>query len=1059
MIGQAISRLVSASLCALALNLFASGGIPAEFDPVCDLAPGMEFSCRVRFAELKPSGANVVSRDGGFPGGYFLRLDPALEGSRLSFFANLGGKLEPRASSQTPVGAGKWHSVRAGWDGTNLFIEVDGRIGRVRRQGLGVPRNAKMKIGGPGVEVKELKFSGAGDDRLVDSPMQRGFRMGCSVVFDSEPFGMNELAYSKGAYLLRYDRPGRGKGAFRFWPVLDGKLEPSVGVEIEAEPKKRYRIAVCWDGIYEWIWVDGKLAKRARKGTAGPLAAPLRTGAFAGRLEELVVRPAVSPNPFFAAMRTVELMPRYGEKLRISARLCNSGAALESCRVLALADGGVKIEPAEIEIAALGEGERKDLEWKVDPGENKAFGVRLQLCSGKVRLAEGKGWFSAMPREASERLSGAWQPPVKPSKTYYVDAAGGDDAASGLAEAEAWKSFANVQGLVLGPGERLLLKRGSVFNEELRLTAAGEPGNWAEIGAYGNGPRPHIRRNRDIGERAAYILSPRCLAVRDLVVSNAGKGLVVDMADAASGNVLVERCLAHHIEGLYRKNSHGIPEWFGRDGAPGGARGGIAIAGENARDTVMRDCEMYQCSNGFSAQGRDVAFTRIFCHDNFCHNTSPHPVFTSTTRAWLTDSIFDSAGWNATWGTMGIMFANNRALEVKGCFFVNMRDSGSGDGGGIDFECLGDNALVEECTFRNNAGAAIEFLGFSTPQAHNTHIRRCRFDSNNFSLKLGPSEIYVHGSNDNDLRVVDANGLVERNGYVLKPGVSFFTNVSSVTSRDWKLSGNVRYGSWRELDAAMPLNNPPEISFGGEIWTDRGFAELKANVADDGRTGRLECAWEQLEGPAIARIETTGPYSAAVSLPRPGDYVFMAKADDGQYWRSARVAVHRTGSGVKVAKAWTFERNLDAEGWTFSGLGTKREKFFDGNSGKYAYADPVNLVCGDYFVLAMKDAASARIVSPDNLGLPAAKARRLVVKMHNATDSSQIRLAYTTVDSPGWSEDKVAIMEIRPRDRDDAVYELELPFAGVLKRFRLEFGDKGKRATGTCRIDYVRLSN
>jgi hypothetical protein len=79
--------------------------------------------------------------------------------------------------------------------------------------------------------------------------------------------------------------------------------------------------------------------------------------------------------------------------------------------------------------------------------------------------------------------------------------------------------------------------------------------------------------------------------------------------------------------------------------------------------------------------------------------------------------------------------------------------------------------------------------------------------------------------------------------------------------------------------------------------------------------------------------------------------------------------------------------------------------------------------------------------------------------MHNATDSSQVRLAYTTADSPGWSEDKVAIMEIRPRDRDDAVYELELPFAGVLKQFRLEFGDKGKRATGTCRIDYVRLSN
>ena len=78
---------------------------------------------------------------------------------------------------------------------------------------------------------------------------------------------------------------------------------------------------------------------------------------------------------------------------------------------------------------------------------------------------------------------------------------------------------------MLGPGERLLLRRGSVFNQELKLSARGTAEHWAEIGTYGEGARPIIRRNWDIDDRCALVMNPDYVHIHGLVVSHAAKGL------------------------------------------------------------------------------------------------------------------------------------------------------------------------------------------------------------------------------------------------------------------------------------------------------------------------------------------------------------------------------------------------------------------------------------------------------------------------------------------------------------------------------------------------------
>ncbi|MGN6127174.1 MAG: carboxypeptidase regulatory-like domain-containing protein, partial [Humibacter sp.] len=56
--------------------------------------------------------------------------------------------------------------------------------------------------------------------------------------------------------------------------------------------------------------------------------------------------------------------------------------------------------------------------------------------------------------------------PAGTGTNYYVDSQGGDDSASGTAPSTAWKSFANVNGKAFGPGDRILLKAGSVWQAQ-----------------------------------------------------------------------------------------------------------------------------------------------------------------------------------------------------------------------------------------------------------------------------------------------------------------------------------------------------------------------------------------------------------------------------------------------------------------------------------------------------------------------------------------------------------------------------------------------------------------
>jgi hypothetical protein len=289
------------------------------------------------------------------------------------------------------------------------------------------------------------------------------------------------------------------------------------------------------------------------------------------------------------------------------------------------------------------------------------------------------------------------------------------------------------------------------------------------------------------------------------------------------------------------------------------------------------------------------------------------------------------------------------------------------------------------------------------------------------------------------------------------PGVAFFTNQVPALTR-WALTNNTEFATAQALDKAVPLNNPPTVEAGREVWTDRTTVRLAGRVADDGKpTGRrLTATWELLDGPGTVAFREPGNPTTKADFSAWGDYTLRLKGDDGELWRSSRTVVHVLPPHTATARAWTFETPLDKEGWTDWNLGTKDESFLDQKWS--CISRPVRLVAGGAYIVALKDAPDAHLLSPDALGVNLGKNGFVAIRFQNHTPATHMRLWFTTQDAPIWDAKHSQAFAVTPDDAAARLYILDLRgvagWSGELKQLRLDLSD-GSPLTGTCRIDYL----
>lgn len=90
---------------------------------------------------------------------------------------------------------------------------------------------------------------------------------------------------------------------------------------------------------------------------------------------------------------------------------------------------------------------------------------------------------------AGSLLASATSQAGAPLRTFYVDAAGGDDARDGLNAQSAWRSLARVNRASLAPGDRVLFRRGQTWRGQL-VPRSGDAGGVITYGAFGEGDKP-----------------------------------------------------------------------------------------------------------------------------------------------------------------------------------------------------------------------------------------------------------------------------------------------------------------------------------------------------------------------------------------------------------------------------------------------------------------------------------------------------------------------------------------------------------------------------------------
>jgi hypothetical protein len=748
--------------------------------------------------------------------------------------------------------------------------------------------------------------------------------------------------------------------------------------------KKWYRLTAQWDGHSLTLDVNGKRHRVTRSGIPQPKDASLAVGGHGGWIDNLTIENPRLPTLTVSNIRQEHAILCAGRPETLVGRVRNLGMAAEQVTAqLRLPPNTRCLGASEHELGALPMGAERIVKWTIQADAPTVGAAEIRITAAGARRMTARHPLAVFT--ADETLPPFdFDQPQKPktaettAATYYVDSLCGSNSNDGMSPASAWRDFTNINGRILGPGEKLLIRRGSVLNQELDITAHGTADHWAEIGAYGIGPRPTIRRNWDIDDRCALVRNPDFLRIRSLVVCHAAKGLIIHFSEPYHQGLLIEDCIAHHIEGLYRPNAHGIPEWRDRNGPTHdgvSVSAGIAVTGRAAKNLLLKDCESFQCSSGYFVSGQDVTIDRYFCHDNFVHNTSPHPFLVTVRRAVLQNSIFDASGWHASAGTMGIMLGNPQGLIIRNCYFQNQPDSGSHDEGGIDFENSGNGCLIDHCTFENNAGAAIEVLGLRSPQTTNIEIRDSRFIKNNTANQLGPSEIFVWGRTP-DPSVCCSSGTILDNGYVTLPDVKFFVNEApKLTS--WSLRDNSQFSTIEEIEGAMPHNRPPVVDAGDDIRTNEMEVVLTGNVADDGKPAghHLSVGWEVLEGAGEVAFEDRSAARTRVSFDQPGDYLLRLVGDDGELWVSDNVVVHVLPASTSFAAAFEFNATMDKEGWTEINTGSQVQHW--DNPTWPTTSHPVKYAAGGYYIVAIENSQNASLLSPDHLGVDLTGRKRL----------------------------------------------------------------------------------
>jgi Right handed beta helix region len=110
--------------------------------------------------------------------------------------------------------------------------------------------------------------------------------------------------------------------------------------------------------------------------------------------------------------------------------------------------------------------------------------------------------------------------------TYYLDSASGNDFNGGAQASAAWKTLQYASSRMYYPGDQILLKAGSVWNEPLEITTSDADGDPIIIGSYGVGDQPALTSSV-VSSSPITLKNAHNVVVSNLKIQSSTRSLIV----------------------------------------------------------------------------------------------------------------------------------------------------------------------------------------------------------------------------------------------------------------------------------------------------------------------------------------------------------------------------------------------------------------------------------------------------------------------------------------------------------------------------------------------------
>ncbi|WP_339264704.1 S-layer homology domain-containing protein [Paenibacillus sp. FSL R5-0470] len=311
---------------------------------------------------------------------------------------------------------------------------------------------------------------------------------------------------------------------------------------------------------------------------------------------------------------------------------------------------------------------------------------------------------------------------------YYVDSFAGSDSNDGRTPETAWKTFSVVNQTTFEAGDRILLKKGGIWNEQLYPKGSGTDDKPITITAYGSGSKPTINGGGMAGA-AVYLRNASNWSIRDLEVTNYAsergtiyrEGIMVENANGGTlRNIRIQDNYIHDVSSSFR-----YPTVSGAEGGPH-AFGGISVyvggtTGTDKFDGVWIEGNTVERIGRTGIvvwdqrfNGADYATVNVTIRGNYVKQADSDGILTFGADGALIEHNIAEEGGNyseegefngsaAIWPTRG----KNNIVQFNESFNTN-KPEGDGQGFNLDIDTM--DSVVQYNYSHGNKGGFMLFV-------------------------------------------------------------------------------------------------------------------------------------------------------------------------------------------------------------------------------------------------------------------------------------------------------------------------------------------------------------